>query len=58
MPVTIVAGERSDTHTKPFLDALEGQFDQATMVVIPETGHFLPMERPDIVASLVSEVLI
>jgi pimeloyl-ACP methyl ester carboxylesterase len=57
MPVTILAGERSDTHTKPFLDALEGQFDQATMVVIPETGHFLPMERPDIVASLVAEEL-
>ena len=57
MPVTIVAGGRSDTHTKPFLDALEGQFNQATTIVIPETGHFLPMERADIVASLVSDEL-
>lgn len=55
IPVTIVAGERSDTHAKPFLDVLEEQFDRPTVVIVPETGHFLPMERPDIVASLVAE---
>jgi pimeloyl-ACP methyl ester carboxylesterase len=57
VPVTIVAGERSDTHTKPVLDVLEGQFNHPTMVTVPEAGHFLPMERPDIVASLVAEIL-
>jgi pimeloyl-ACP methyl ester carboxylesterase len=57
IPVTIVAGERSDTHAKPFLDVLAEQFDRPTTVVVPETGHFLPMERPDIVASLVAEKL-
>jgi pimeloyl-ACP methyl ester carboxylesterase len=55
IPVTIVSGERSLTHTQPFLDALHQQFDHPTMVAVPETGHFLPMERPDIVASLVAD---
>jgi pimeloyl-ACP methyl ester carboxylesterase len=54
IPVTIVTGERSDTHTKPFVDLLAEQFDRPTTVIVPETGHFLPMERPDIVASLVA----
>jgi len=57
VPVTIISGERSDTHTQPFLDALHQQFDNPTMVAIPETGHFLPMERPDVVASLVVDAL-
>jgi pimeloyl-ACP methyl ester carboxylesterase len=55
VPVTIVSGERSETHTRQFLDALQRQFDDPTMVAVPESGHFLPMERPDRVASLVKD---
>jgi pimeloyl-ACP methyl ester carboxylesterase len=55
IPVTIVSGERSDTHTQPFLDALHRQFDDPRMIVVPETGHFLPMERPDAIAALVAD---
>lgn len=57
VPVMIVSGERSDTHTKPFLDALHRQFDDPTMIAVPKTGHFLPMERPDVVAGLVARAL-
>ena len=57
IPVTIVSGERSDTHTQPFLDALHQQFDNPTMVSVPETGHFLPMERPDVIAGLIARAL-
>lgn len=57
VPVTIVSGEWSETHTRPFLDALEGQFDHPAMVVVPRTGHFLPMERPEVIASLVATKL-
>jgi pimeloyl-ACP methyl ester carboxylesterase len=57
VPVTIVSGEWSETHTRPFLDALEGRFDHPTMVTVPETGHFLPMERPDVIAAMVAEEL-
>ena len=54
VPVTIVSGESSETHSKPFLDALHRQFDEPTMIAVPEAGHFLPMERPEIVAALVA----
>lgn len=54
VPVTIVSGERSETHSQPFLDALYELFDQPSMVMVPESGHFLPMERPGVVASLVA----
>lgn len=57
IPVTIVSGELSETHAQPFLDALSGHFDQPTMIAVPGTGHFLPMERPDVIASLVADAL-
>jgi pimeloyl-ACP methyl ester carboxylesterase len=57
VPVTIVSGESSETHTQPFLDALGGQFADPTMVAVPGTGHFLPMERPDAVAAIVAQAL-
>ena len=57
VPVTILSGEQSDTHSQPFLDALARQFDDPTMIAVPETGHFLPMEEPDIVAMLVADAL-
>jgi pimeloyl-ACP methyl ester carboxylesterase len=57
IPVTIVSGERSDTHTQPFLDALYRQFDDPTMIAVPDTGHFLPMEEPEVVAMMVVRAL-
>jgi pimeloyl-ACP methyl ester carboxylesterase len=57
IPVTIVSGDMSQTHTQPFLDALHDQFDNPSMVSVAGAGHFLPMERPDIVASLVADAL-
>jgi pimeloyl-ACP methyl ester carboxylesterase len=55
VPVTILSGEQSDTHTQPFLDALARQFDDPTMIAVPETGHFLPMEEPEVVAMVVAD---
>ena len=57
IPVTIVSGELSDTHIPAFLDMLEGQFKAPRMVAVAETGHFLPMERPEAVADLIGGVL-
>lgn len=54
VPVTVVAGEQSETHTPPLLDVLRQRFEHATIVTVPDAGHFLPMERPDVVASLVA----
>jgi pimeloyl-ACP methyl ester carboxylesterase len=57
VPVTIVAGEMSVTHTPPLLDVLSGQFTHPTMVTVPGTGHFLPMERPDAIAELIASAI-
>ncbi len=57
VPVTIVAGEGSDTHRDPYLTKLAGRFRDATVVVVPDAGHFVPMERPDVVASIVADAL-
>ena len=57
IPVTIVVGERSDTHVGLGLEALIGQFSDPMLEIIPGAGHFSPMERPDAVAGVVAEVL-
>ncbi len=56
-PVTIVVGEYSDTHPEPVLSGLAGQFEDATAIVVPGAGHFVPMERPDVIAAIVADVL-
>ncbi|GMR01914.1 MAG: alpha/beta hydrolase [Acidimicrobiia bacterium] len=56
-PVTIVVGEYSDTHPEPVLSGLAGQFKDATTIVVPDAGHFVPMERPDVIAGIVADVL-
>ncbi len=56
-PVTIVVGEHSDTHAGPVASALAAQFRDANVVVAHSAGHFVPMERPDVVASIVADIL-
>lgn len=45
-PVTIIAGEESDTHTDPFLSLLADRFMNAAVVTLPGLGHLFPMEDP------------
>jgi len=56
-PVLILAGESSDTHAEPFVAHLAGEFPDGRYRVIPGTGHFLPMERPDLVAGQIADEL-
>ena len=49
-PVTILAGEFSDTHPAAFLTETAGRIPNSHFEVVPNTGHFLPMEMPDLVA--------
>lgn len=51
-PVVLVAGAESESHSAPFLGALRERFGAARLVVVPGAGHFLPMERPEVVAGL------
>jgi pimeloyl-ACP methyl ester carboxylesterase len=56
-PVLLMAGEHSDTHDQEFMDDLRSRLPHASVAIVPDTGHFLPMERPELVADLVVEFL-
>ncbi|NHZ70042.1 MAG: alpha/beta fold hydrolase [Proteobacteria bacterium] len=57
VPATIVAGESSETHREPYLSSLADRFAESEVIIVPETGHFVPMERPDLIASIIALVL-
>jgi len=57
IPVTIAVGEHSDSHPPDFAAALAGRFRHATLVSYPGASHFLPMEKPEVVAGLVGRVV-
>lgn len=55
--VVLIAGEQSDTHPGHFLERTAAQLGGGHVVVVPETSHFVVMERPDIVACHVAAAL-
>lgn len=56
-PVILVAGDRSDSHHGPYLSQLQARFPRAHLEVIPDAGHLVPMERPDVIAGIIAEVV-
>jgi pimeloyl-ACP methyl ester carboxylesterase len=56
-PTVIVAGEHSDTHQEPFLAELAGRFGNARYEIVPDTSHFVWMQRPDVIAGYVANAL-
>jgi len=57
VPVTIVVGAESDSHREPYVGTLAAQFVTARVVVVENSGHFVPMEKPQAVADLIAAVL-
>ena len=57
IPVTIVAGERSDTHRDPYLLRLVSRFALPELIVMDDVGHLIPMEDPQGLASIVDAVV-
>lgn len=53
IPVLVMVGENSDTVDPDFARRQADQFPRAGVEMVPGTGHFLPMERPDLVAERV-----
>lgn len=53
-PVTVIAGEDSTTHRQPMLGELVRRMPHATSVVIPDTSHFVWMEKPRLIANVVA----
>jgi pimeloyl-ACP methyl ester carboxylesterase len=56
-PIILLAGADSDTHPEPFLEALASRMGDPEVEVVPGATHFLPMERPDVVADTVVRLL-
>ncbi|MCP3973736.1 MAG: alpha/beta hydrolase [bacterium] len=50
-PVEIIAGEESGTSSPRFVGLLAGRMRLATVTWVPEANHFVPMQRPDVVAT-------
>ena len=57
IPVLLMAGEHSTTHNEGFVEDLRSRFGNATSMVIPGTGHFLPMEQPALVAQIAADFI-
>ena len=57
IPVLVLAGELSDTTPPEFISRQAAQFPHAGLEIVPDTGHFLPMERPDLIAERVARVV-
>ncbi|MGZ5385548.1 MAG: alpha/beta fold hydrolase [Acidimicrobiia bacterium] len=55
-PVTILAGESSETHTVDFVQLLASQITTCEYEIVPGTGHFLPMEMPEVVAERLGRI--
>ena len=54
-PVSLVVGAESTTHRGHYLDELTARFPEVELTVVPNTSHFVPMERPDVVAAAINQ---
>jgi len=57
IPVLILAGDLSDTITADLARLQAGQFRSAGVEIVPDAGHFLPMEKPELVADRVRRLV-
>lgn len=50
-PVELIAGEDSESHDPRYLGRLNSRIPHATVTRVPGANHFVPMQRPDVVAA-------
>ncbi len=56
-PVRVIAGTVTETHPPSVLEQYETVIPDVSTAIIPNTTHFIPMERPDLVADEVQALL-
>lgn len=56
-PVVVAGGADSDSHPRSFLEEQASRFADATVAVLPDATHFLPMEQPGAVGRLFRDAL-
>ncbi len=57
IPVLILTGETSDPIPPGFAREQTNQFRRAGLENVPGAGHFLPMEKPDLVADRIRRLV-
>lgn len=55
IPVTLLFGDRFDTFPAEFVELLTDSLPRASLVVVQDGDHFLPMTRPETVAAEIRE---
>lgn len=55
-PVTLIVGSESTTHRGSYLGQLAARFSEVDLHVVPGASHFVPMERPELVADLIGDL--
>lgn len=56
-PVHVVAGRDSDTHPSEFAREQTDRLGNATLEIVEDSGHFLPMEQPGRVAAISAQII-
>ncbi|MGH8926156.1 MAG: alpha/beta fold hydrolase [Acidimicrobiia bacterium] len=56
VPTLLMAGALSDTHDESLIRRMAARFPSAGIEIVAGIGHFLPMERPDVVAHRVQRL--
>lgn len=56
IPVLLLSGADSDTIAPNFARAQAERFPSAGVEIVPDAGHFLPMEKPDLIADRVRRI--
>lgn len=53
-PVELIAGEDSESHPPRRLGLLTSRMQLVTVTWVPHTNHFVPQQRPDVIASAIA----
>ena len=56
IPVLVLSGADSDTIPPDLARAQAGQFQSAGVEIVPDAGHFLPMQEPGLVADRIRRI--
>jgi lipase len=57
IPVLLLSGSNSDTTPPQVIRQQAAQFKRAGVEIVPEAGHFLPMEKPDVIAERIQRLV-
>lgn len=57
IPVLVMAGVDSDTITPDYARQQAAQMQRAGLEIVPDAGHFLPMEKPELIADRVRRLV-